>query len=89
MNITLKRRGRAHEGTGITARGVDCGGNNFEAGGLRQYSLVYKGTTEEEIAPLIVRIELAKHGKEVMLSLFSLPIMPEKFWTNHKRSDPL
>lgn len=24
-----------------------------------------------------------------MLSLFSLPIMPEKFWKNHKLSDPL
>lgn len=57
--------------------------------GVPQFRLVYKGTTVKAIAPLTVRIELAKPGKEDMLSLFSLPIMPEKFWKNHKLSDPL
>jgi microcin C transport system substrate-binding protein len=36
-----------------------------------------------------VRIELGEPGKENMLSLFSLPVMPEKFWKDHKLSDPL
>lgn len=41
--------------------------------GVPQFRLVYKGTTVKAIAPLTVRIELAKPGKEDMLSLFSLP----------------
>jgi microcin C transport system substrate-binding protein len=36
-----------------------------------------------------VRIELSEPNKENMLSLFSLPVMPESFWKNHKLSDPL
>ena len=57
--------------------------------GVPQFRLVYKGTTVKAIAPLTVRIELAKPGKEDMLSLFSLPVMPEKYWKDHKLSDPL
>ena len=34
-------------------------------------------------------MELAKPGKEDMLSLFSLPVMPQAFWKDHKLSDPL
>jgi microcin C transport system substrate-binding protein len=41
------------------------------------------------IAPLTVRIDLGQPGKENMLSLLSLPVMPEAFWKNHKLSDPL
>jgi hypothetical protein len=50
---------------------------------------VYKGATVRAIAPLTVRIELSEPNKENMLSLFSLPVMPESFWKNHKLSDPL
>ncbi len=57
--------------------------------GVPQFRLVYKGTTVKAIAPLTVRFELGKPGKEDMLSLFSLPVMPEKFWRDHKLSDPL
>lgn len=57
--------------------------------GVPQFRLVYKGTTVKTIAPLTVRFELAKPGKDDMLSLFSLPIMPEKYWKDHKLSDPL
>lgn len=57
--------------------------------GVPQFRLVYKGTTVKAIAPLTVRIELAKPSKEDMLSLFSLPVFPEKYWKDHKLSDPL
>ena len=56
--------------------------------GVPQFRLVYKGTTVKAIAPLTVRIELPEANKENMLSLFSLPVMPESFWKNHKLSDP-
>ena len=57
--------------------------------GVPQFRLIYKGTTVSAIAPLTVRIVLAKPGKEDMLGLFTLPILPQKFWKDHKLSDPL
>ncbi|CDL33003.1 ABC transporter, periplasmic substrate-binding protein [Enterobacter hormaechei] len=63
--------------------------HKFMTEGVPQFRLVYKGTTVKAIAPLTVRIELPEANKENMLSLFSLPVMPESFWKNHKLSDPL
>jgi microcin C transport system substrate-binding protein len=57
--------------------------------GVPQFRLVYKGATVTAIAPLTVRITLANPNKEDMLSLLTLPVMPEKFWKDHKLSDPL
>nr|VXZ82326.1 ABC-type oligopeptide transport system, periplasmic component [Klebsiella pneumoniae] len=56
---------------------------------MPQFRLFYKGTTVKAIAPLTVRIDLGQPGKENMLSLLSLPVMPEAFWRQHKLSDPL
>ncbi|VDZ77927.1 transport system periplasmic binding protein [Salmonella bongori] len=89
MEITINPRARFHDGTPITARDVAFTFHKFMTEGVPQFRLVYKGTTVKAIAPLTVRIELAKPGKEDMLSLFTLPIMPEKFWKYHKLSDPL
>lgn len=89
VEISINPRARFHDGTPITARDVAFTFHKFMTEGVPQFRLVYKGTTVKAIAPLTVRIELAKPGKEDMLSLFSLPIMPEKFWKNHKLSDPL
>jgi microcin C transport system substrate-binding protein len=63
--------------------------HKFMTEGVPQFRLVYKGATVKAIAPLTVRIELSEPNKENMLSLFSLPVMPESFWKNHKLSDPL
>ncbi len=78
VEITINPRARFHDGTPITARDVAFTFHKFMTEGVPQFRLVYKGTTVKAIAPLTVRIELAKPGKEDMLSLFSLPIMPEK-----------
>ncbi|STT84718.1 ABC transporter substrate-binding protein [Klebsiella pneumoniae] len=56
---------------------------------MPQFRLFYKGTTVKAVAPLTVRIDLGQPGKENMLSLLSLPVMPEAFWRQHKLSDPL
>lgn len=80
MEISINPRARFHDGTPITARDVAFTFHKFMTEGVPQFRLVYKGTTVKAIAPLTVRIELAKPRKEDMLSLFSLPIMPEKFW---------
>ncbi|HDH0699894.1 TPA: ABC transporter substrate-binding protein [Klebsiella aerogenes] len=89
MEITINPRARFHDGSPITASDVAFTFHKFMTEGVPQFRLIYKGTTVKAIAPLTVRIELAKPGKENMLSLLSLPIMPESFWRHHKLSDPL
>ncbi|PAM37963.1 ABC transporter substrate-binding protein, partial [Acinetobacter baumannii] len=73
----------------MTARDVAFTFNKFMTEGVPQFRLFYKGTTVKAIAPLTVRIDLGQPGKENMLSLLSLPVMPEAFWRQHKLSDPL
>ena len=87
--ITINPHARFHDGSPITAEDVAFTFHKFMTEGVPQFRLVFKGTVVKAIAPLTVRIELAKPGKEDMLSLFTLPVMPEKFWRNHKLSDPL
>lgn len=89
VEVAINPRARFHDGSSITARDVEFTFQKFMTEGVPQFRLVYKGTTVKAIAPLTVRIELAKPGKEDMLSLFSLPVFPEKYWKNHKLSDPL
>ena len=89
VEVAINPRARFHDGSPITARDVEFTFQKFMTEGVPQFRLVYKGTTVKAIAPLTVRIELAKPGKEDMLSLFSLPVFPEKYWKDHKLSDPL
>ena len=87
--IAINPRARFHDGTPVSARDVAFTFHKFMTEGVPQFRLVYKGTTVKAIAPLTVRIELPEPNKENMLSLFSLPVMPESFWKKHKLSDPL
>lgn len=87
--IAINPRARFHDGTPVSARDVAFTFHKFMTEGVPQFRLVYKGTTVKAIAPLTVLIELPEPNKENMLSLFSLPVMPESFWKNHKLSDPL
>lgn len=73
VEVAINPRARFHDGSPITARDVEFTFQKFMTEGVPQFRLVYKGTTVKAIAPLTVRIELAKPGKEDMLSLFSLP----------------
>lgn len=87
--VTLNPRARFHDGSPVKASDVAFTFQKFMTEGVPQFRLVFKGATVKAIAPLTVRIELAEPGKESMLSLFSLPVMPESFWKNHKLSDPI
>ncbi|HDG1671389.1 extracellular solute-binding protein [Kluyvera cryocrescens] len=89
VELTINPHARFHDGSPILASDVAFTFNKFMTEGVPQFRLIYKGTTVKAIAPLTVRIELAKPGKEDMLGLFTLPILPEKFWKDHKLSDPL
>lgn len=89
MEVTLNPQATFHDGSPIRASDVAFTFQKFMTEGVPQFRLIYKGTTVKAIAPLTVRIALAEPGKENMLSLLSLPVMPEKFWKDHKLSDPL
>jgi microcin C transport system substrate-binding protein len=89
VEVTLNPRATFHDGSPIRASDVAFTFQKFMTEGVPQFRLIYKGTTVKAIAPLTVRIALGEPGKENMLSLLSLPVMPEKFWKDHKLSDPL
>ncbi|MBV7407112.1 extracellular solute-binding protein [Enterobacter sp. ENT03] len=87
--IAINPKATFQDGSPVKASDVAFSFTKFMTEGVPQFRLIYKGTTVKAIAPLTVRITLAKPSKEDLLSLFSLPVMPEKFWKNHKLSDPL
>ncbi|MCU6670281.1 extracellular solute-binding protein [Enterobacteriaceae bacterium H4N4] len=89
MELTLNPQARFHDGTPVKASDVAFTFHKFMTEGVPQFRLVYKGATVSAIAPLTVRITLTHPNKEDMLSLLTLPVMPEKFWKDHKLSDPL
>jgi len=89
MELTINPLARFHDGTPVKASDVAFTFHKFMTEGVPQFRLVYKGATVTAIAPLTVRITLTKPNKEDMLSLLTLPVMPEKFWKDHKLSDPL
>jgi microcin C transport system substrate-binding protein len=89
VEVSINPRATFHDGSPIRASDVAFTFHKFMTEGVPQFRLIYKGTTVKAISPLTVRIELGEPGKENMLSLFSLPVMPEKFWKDHKLSDPL
>lgn len=87
--VTINPRARFHDGSSVKASDIAFTFHKFMTEGVPQFRLVFKGTTVKAIAPLTVRIQLAEPSKESMLSLFSLPVMPESFWKVHKLSDPI
>lgn len=87
--VAINPRARFHDGSPVTAEDVAFSFHKFMTEGVPQFRLIYKGTTMKAVAPLTVRIELAKPGKEDMLSLFSLPVIPKTFWLHHRFDEPL
>ena len=75
--MTLNPLARFHDGTPVKASDVAFTFHKFMTEGVPQFRLVYKGATVTAIAPLTVRITLANPNKEDMLSLLTLPVMPE------------
>lgn len=87
--VEINPQARFHDGSPVTADDVVFTFDKFMREGVPQFRLFYKGTTVKAIAPLTIRIALPTPSKENMLSLFSLPVMPKKFWLNHKLNEPL
>lgn len=89
VEVALNPHVRFHDGTPIIARDIAFTSNKFMTEGVPQSRLFYKGTTVKAIALLTVRVDPGQPGKESMLSLLSLSVMPEPFWRQHKLGDPL
>lgn len=87
--ITLNPRARFHDGSPITAQDVAFTFKKFMTEGVTSFRLIYKGVTVKAISRLTVRIELPKADKNVMLGLFSLPVLSETFWQSRKFNEPL
>ncbi|QKJ87864.1 ABC transporter substrate-binding protein [Paramixta manurensis] len=87
--IRINPRARFQDGSPITANDVAFTFQKFMTEGVPQFRVIYKGVTIKAISRLTVRIELAKPDREMMLGLFSLPILAEKFWQHHKFNEPL
>ncbi|HFK7184737.1 TPA: extracellular solute-binding protein [Serratia odorifera] len=89
MELDINARARFHDGSPITANDVAFTFGKFMTEGVPQFRSYYKGVTVKAISRLTVRIELPKPDREQMLSLLSLPVMPESFWKNHPLNQPL
>jgi microcin C transport system substrate-binding protein len=87
--ISINPRARFHDGSPVTAKDVEYTFHKFMTEGVPQFHIYYKGVKVKAISRLTVRIELPKPSKDTMLSLFTLPVMPEKFWRHHNLGEPL
>lgn len=89
VEVTLNPKARFHDGSPITAADAAFTFNKFMTEGVPQYRVYYKGVTARAISRLTVRFDLPESDRDKMLSLLSSPVFPEKFWKDHKLSDPL
>ena len=89
VEVTLNPQARFQDGSSITAEDVAFSFNKLMTEGVPQFRVINKGVTAKAISRLTVRFEMPKSDKDMMLSLLSLPVFPEKFWKDHKLSDPL
>nr|WP_154324726.1 extracellular solute-binding protein [Pantoea sp. 201603H] len=90
MEVSLNPQARFQDGSPITAGDVVFTFDKFMTEGVTQFRVAYKGVSVKAISRLTVRIDLPNGDKDMMLGLLSdLPIMPEKFWKNHKLNEPL
>lgn len=89
LEADLNPNARFHDGSPILATDIAFTYNMFMTQGVPQFRMVFKGVTVNAVGPRTVRFTFSEPNKELLFSLLTLPIMPEKFWRNHKLSDPL
>ncbi|WP_226093144.1 extracellular solute-binding protein [Dickeya oryzae] len=89
IEIDMNPAARFHDGSPITASDVAFTFTMFMTQGVPQFRLYYKGAEASVINPHRVRFTFPEPDKEKMLGMLTLPVMPEKFWRDHKLSDPL
>ncbi|MGO4742699.1 extracellular solute-binding protein [Serratia quinivorans] len=89
VELDINARARFHDGSPITAADVAFTFSKFMTEGVPQFRVLYKGITVKAISRLTVRIEFPQPDRDKLLGLFSLPILPQSFWKDHKLNEPL
>ena len=85
----INPKARAQDGSPITSEDVAFTFDKFMAEGVPQFRQYNAGVTVRALDPLRVKFTLKKGDKALLLSLASLSILPESYWSKHKLSDPL
>lgn len=87
--IAINPQARFEDGSPVTAQDVVFTFHKFMTEGVPQFRIVYKGVSMAALTPLTVRIELPQPDKDMMLGLFTLPVIPQKFWQTRQFNEPL
>lgn len=87
--VYINPHARFQDGSPITAADVAFTFDKFMTEGVPQFRVVYKGVKVRAISRLTVRIELEKPDRDLVLGFLNLPVLPEKFWKNHKFNEPI
>ena len=87
--FSINPRARFQDGTPITADDVVFSFDKFMAEGVPQFAMYYKGVKALALDKLRVKFTLTKGDKAMIVSLASQAVLPKKFWSAHKLSEPL
>ncbi|CNE15531.1 putative substrate-binding transport protein [Yersinia nurmii] len=89
VEIDINPHARFHDNVPITANDVEFTFNKLMTEGVPQFRIAYKGVTVKAISRLTVRIEFPEPGKDKLLSMLGLPVLPAHDWQNRKLGEPL
>lgn len=85
----INPKARAQDGSPITSEDVVFTFGKIMTEGVPQFRQYNAGVTARALDTLRVKFTLKKGDKALLLSLASLSILPESYWSRHKLSDPL
>lgn len=89
MEVTLNPQARFHDGTPVTAADVAFTFKKFMTEGVPQFRVAFRGVEVSAPQRLKVRITMPKADKDLLLSVLTLPVLPEKFWRDKPFNEPL
>lgn len=89
MEVAINPHARFQDGSAITARDVAFTFKKFMTEGVPQFRVAFRGVQVSALNNLIVRIDMPKPDKDMILTWLTLPVLPEKFWHNKKFNEPL
>jgi microcin C transport system substrate-binding protein len=88
--FSVNPKARFQDGTAITADDVVFSFDKFMKEGVSQFGMYYKDVKAEALDKLRAKFTLPKGDKAMMVSFGnSIPIIPKKFWSTRKITDPL
>jgi len=85
----INPKAKAQDGKNIASGDVVFTFNKFMTEGVPQFKQYYDGVKAQALDSLRVKFSLKKGDKALALSLASLNVLPESYWSSRKLSDPL